>query len=115
MWQEVFGKTMVKLAQQNNCLKCHSVDKDKDGPAYKKVAEKYKGKADAEKTLAAFLTTNAKIKVDGRDETSEAPECHKLGNRRRVVAEDQPRPDERVSRLHDLCPDARHHLDQRGE
>ena len=30
-----------KLAQQNNCLKCHSVDKDKDGPSYKKVAEKY--------------------------------------------------------------------------
>ena len=34
----------LALARQNNCLKCHAIDKDKDGPSYKKVAEKYKGK-----------------------------------------------------------------------
>src|SRR3954469_13078673 len=33
------------LARQNNCLKCHSVDKEKEGPAFKKTAAKYKGKA----------------------------------------------------------------------
>jgi len=56
------------LARKSGCLKCHAVDRKKDGPAFKDVAAKYKGKADAEKTLAAFLTTNAKIKVDGKDE-----------------------------------------------
>ena len=35
------------LARQNNCFKCHSVEKEKDGPAWKKVAEKYRGKANA--------------------------------------------------------------------
>lgn len=58
-----------KLAQQNNCLKCHSVDKDKDGPAYKKVAEKYKGKANAEQRLIEHITTGEKAKFpDGHEE-----------------------------------------------
>src|SRR5438045_1474972 len=30
------------LARQQNCLKCHGVDKDKDGPSFKKTAAKYK-------------------------------------------------------------------------
>jgi ubiquinone/menaquinone biosynthesis C-methylase UbiE len=32
----------------NKCAKCHSVDKKKDGPAFKVTAAKYKGKADGE-------------------------------------------------------------------
>lgn len=57
------------LARQNNCLKCHAVDKDKDGPAFKKVAEKYKGKADAEKRLMEHLTSGEKAKFpDGHEE-----------------------------------------------
>ena len=34
-----------KLLEESKCGKCHSVDKQKDGPAYKKTAAKYKGKA----------------------------------------------------------------------
>lgn len=57
------------LARQNNCLKCHAVDKEKDGPAFKKVAEKYKGKADAEKRLMEHLTSGEKAKFpDGHEE-----------------------------------------------
>ena len=57
------------LARQNNCLKCHAVDKDKDGPAFKKVAEKYKGKAEAEKRLMEHLTSGEKAKFpDGHEE-----------------------------------------------
>lgn len=57
------------LAQQNNCLKCHGVEKDKDGPAFKKTAGKYKGKADAEDKLVTHLTTGPKIKFeDGTEE-----------------------------------------------
>ncbi len=54
--------------KDNKCTKCHSVDKDKSGPSYKKVAEKYKGKADAEAKLVTHLTTGPKIKVDGEEE-----------------------------------------------
>jgi cytochrome c len=57
------------LARQNNCLKCHGIDKDKDGPAYKKVAEKYKGKADAEAKLVNHITSGEKAKFpDGHEE-----------------------------------------------
>ena len=40
------------LAKKSGCLKCHSVSQKKDAPSYKSIAEKYKGKPDAEATLA---------------------------------------------------------------
>ena len=59
----------LALARQNNCLKCHAIEKDKDGPAYKKVAAKYKGKADAEKRLIEHITSGEKAKFpDGHEE-----------------------------------------------
>jgi cytochrome c len=62
------GKAMA-LARQNNCLRCHAVDKEKDGPAYKKVAEKYKGKAGAEARLIEHITSGEKAKFpDGHEE-----------------------------------------------
>lgn len=57
------------LARQNKCLNCHSVDKEKEGPTYKKVAEKYKGKADAEARLVDHITSGEKAKFpDGHEE-----------------------------------------------
>ena len=57
------------LARQNNCFKCHAVEKEKDGPAYKKVAEKYKGKDNAQARLIEHLTTGEKAKFpDGHEE-----------------------------------------------
>ena len=43
------------LMKANGCLNCHAVDTKKVGPAFKDVAAKFKGKADAEKTLVAQL------------------------------------------------------------
>jgi cytochrome c len=40
------------LAKKYNCTACHSVDKKMVGPAYKDVAKKYKGQADAPPKLA---------------------------------------------------------------
>jgi cytochrome c len=57
------------LARQNNCLKCHGVDKAKDGPSFKEVSAKYKGKSDAEQRLYTHLTTGEKAKFpDGHEE-----------------------------------------------
>lgn len=53
------------LLQANKCSKCHSVDKQKDGPSFKKTASKYKGKADAETKLFTHLTTAPTIEIDG--------------------------------------------------
>jgi cytochrome c len=57
------------LARQNNCLKCHAVDKDKEGPAFQKVAAKYKGKPNAETRLIEHITSGEKGKFpDGHEE-----------------------------------------------
>jgi cytochrome c len=40
------------LAKKHNCTACHAVDKKMVGPAYKDVAKKYKGQADASAKLA---------------------------------------------------------------
>ncbi len=67
--QAVDVEAAKALARQNNCFKCHSVDKDKDGPAYKKVAEKFKGKPDAEARLIQHVTSGEKAKFpDGHEE-----------------------------------------------
>src|SRR3954467_1102670 len=47
----------------SGCLKCHSVSADKDGPSFKKTAEKYKGKGDA----AAMLEGNLKKGMMGKE------------------------------------------------
>jgi cytochrome c len=53
-----------KVMKDNGCTKCHSVDKAKKGPAFKKIAADNKGKADAEAKLTKFLTTGPKVKMD---------------------------------------------------
>lgn len=60
------------LLKKSNCLKCHAVDKKKEGPAFKETAAKYKDKADAEAELVKFVTSSPKVKVDGKEETHEA-------------------------------------------
>ncbi len=56
------------LLKKSDCLKCHAVDKKKDGPSFKETAGKYKGKADAEQKLTAHVTTSPKVKIDGKEE-----------------------------------------------
>ena len=45
------------LAKEKGCLTCHAVDKKKMGPAFKDVAAKYKGQADAEAKLVGEITS----------------------------------------------------------
>jgi cytochrome c len=40
------------LAKKHQCVACHALDKKGVGPAYKEVARKYKGQADAAARLA---------------------------------------------------------------
>lgn len=51
----------MDLAKKSNCMSCHTVDTKLVGPAYKDVAAKYKGQADAVKKLSA------KVKAGGKD------------------------------------------------
>ncbi|GAO36504.1 cytochrome C [Sulfuricella sp. T08] len=57
------------LAKRNDCFKCHAVDKSKKGPSYKKVADKYRGKADGQSKLITNFTTEPMVKLsDGKEE-----------------------------------------------
>ena len=47
-----------RLAQKNNCLRCHSVaTRQKKGPTYAEVAAKYRAQPDAEARLYQHLTS----------------------------------------------------------
>jgi len=63
------AKAAEALAKDSECFKCHTVDKTKKGPSYKKIAAKYKGKADAEAKVIKQMTTGPKVKLeDGSEE-----------------------------------------------
>ncbi len=59
------------LARKSGCFKCHAIDKKKDGPPYKEIAAKYKGKGDAEQKLSTHITTAPTVKIDGKEEEHE--------------------------------------------
>ena len=56
------------LMKKSDCFKCHAIDKKKDGPPFKEVAKKYKGKADGQDKLVKHLTTKPMIEIDGKKE-----------------------------------------------
>ena len=63
----------ASLAKKSDCLKCHAVDKDKKAASFKSIAEKWKGKADAQAKLTESITKGPKVKLkDGTEETHKA-------------------------------------------
>ena len=60
------------LLKKSDCLKCHAVDKKKDGPSFKEIAKKYKDKADAEDKLVKHVTLKPMIEIDGKKEEHKA-------------------------------------------
>jgi cytochrome c len=73
------------LLKKSDCFKCHAVDKKKDGPAYKEVAKKYKGKADAEESLVKHITTSPMVEVDGKKEEHKAIKSKDMAEIKNVV------------------------------
>lgn len=74
------------LAKSSGCLNCHATDTKKVGPAFKDVAKKYKGKADAEATLYKHLTTHPTVKVDGKEEKHESLKTKDDADVKNVIA-----------------------------
>jgi len=67
---EVDAEAAKALAKDNDCFKCHAIDKTKKGPSYQKIAKKYKGKeAEGEAKMFKHMTTGPKVKLeDGTEE-----------------------------------------------
>jgi cytochrome c len=58
-----------ELFKENNCTKCHAPAKEKKGPSFKKIAEKYAGKPDSMDKLIHHITSGEKVKfADGTEE-----------------------------------------------
>lgn len=75
-----------ELARQNSCFKCHSVSHDKDGPAYQKVAAKYRGKPGAEEKLIHHITSGEKAKFpDGHEEDHKIIKTKDMGEIKNLV------------------------------
>jgi cytochrome c len=56
------------LFKDNECTKCHAVDKDKKGPSLQKISAKYKGKSEGQGKLIDNFTKGAKVKTeDGKE------------------------------------------------
>ena len=63
-----------KLARQEGCLRCHGIDRAKDGPSYKDLAAKNKGKPDAEAKIIKHLSGGVRVKFeDGHEEDHKVP------------------------------------------
>ena len=76
---------LESLMKKSNCFKCHSVTKKKDGPPYQEIAAKYKEKPDPEEKLYTHLTTNPKVKIDGKEEEHASLKSKKEDDVRNVV------------------------------
>ena len=84
--QGVDAAAAEALMKKSGCMKCHSVSAKKEGPPFKETAAKYKGKADAEAALVKHLTTNPKVKVDGKEELHDALKTKNEAEIKNVVA-----------------------------
>lgn len=76
----------VSLAKKSDCLKCHAVDKDKKAPSFKSIAEKWKGKADAQAKLTESITKAPKVKMkDGTEEAHKVVASQDAGEIKNLV------------------------------
>lgn len=66
---EVDVDAAKSLAKQNNCFRCHGVDKDKEGPAWNKISAKFKADPKAQEKLLHHLNSGEVAKFpDGHEE-----------------------------------------------
>ena len=76
----------VSLSKKSDCLKCHAVDKDKKAASFKSIAEKWKGKADAQAKLTESITKGPKVKLkDGTEEAHKVIASQDAGDIKNVV------------------------------
>ncbi len=68
--EPIDANAAIKLARSSSCLRCHGVNKKKEGPSYKVIAAFYANNKDAEDVLIEHVTTGPKVKfTDGHKES----------------------------------------------
>jgi cytochrome c len=56
-------KAARQLAKENNCFRCHAVEREKNGPSWSSISTKYKFQPNGAEQLMAHLTLAPKIKL----------------------------------------------------
>jgi cytochrome c len=77
---EADAKALLKASK---CLTCHSVDKKKDGPAYKEVASEYRDDPEAQQKIVDWLSSEHDIEIDGEEDThpmAKTKDVARIGN-----------------------------------
>jgi cytochrome c len=64
-------KAAERLLKKSKCTNCHSVTRDKEGPSYRSIADKYRDNPEAEARLFEHMTSSREICIDGHDESHE--------------------------------------------
>jgi cytochrome c len=64
------AQSAVHTLRQNACFRCHAVNKEKNGPAWQKISQKYHSQPDAEERLTHYLTSEGQTALfpDGHQE-----------------------------------------------
>lgn len=57
------------LMKASKCLTCHSIDKKKDGPAYREVAQEYRDDPEAQQKIVEWLSGEHEIEIDGEPDS----------------------------------------------
>ncbi|HEX8963003.1 MAG TPA: c-type cytochrome [Rhodocyclaceae bacterium] len=71
--ENVDANAAIKVARSEHCLRCHAVNKKKEGPPYKVIADFYRSNPDAEQVIYEHVTTGAMVKLtDGHKENHKA-------------------------------------------
>ena len=80
------ARAAESLMKDSGCNKCHAVEKKKDGPAYRDVAAKYRGKPDAEASVTHHVTSGEKVKFDdGHEEAHKKVKAKDASETRNLV------------------------------
>ena len=74
------------LLKSSGCNSCHAVDTKKMGPAFKDVAAKYKGKADAADTLYKYVTSGPMAKIGSKEQKHPAVKSNEEAAIKNMVA-----------------------------
>jgi cytochrome c len=74
------------LLKKSNCMKCHAETRSREGPSFQRIAEKYRGKSDAEALLTRYVSTVVRIRDrDGIEDDHEPLKTNDPAEIRAVV------------------------------
>lgn len=75
------------LARRDSCMRCHAPMKEKEGPSFHAIADKYKNDAGALESLVQHITSGEKVKLsDGHEENHKIAKAKNAGEIRNLIA-----------------------------